>query len=54
MIAFVSSLFIVYTLGLFQRDSSSWWAERHAFYAIRRQELDGVAFMYEHDEETDM
>jgi hypothetical protein len=49
--------FFVYSilpLGFFNVTLAPGGQSRHASYAIRRQWLDGIAFVYVHDEETDI
>jgi len=55
MIAFVSSLFIVYLpLGFFNVTLAPGGQSRHASYAIRRQWLYEIAFIYVYEITTDI
>jgi hypothetical protein len=47
-------VYSIHPLGFFNVTLAPGGQSRHASYAIRRQQPDGIAFVYVHDEETDI
>jgi hypothetical protein len=47
-------VYSIFPLGFFNVTLAPGGQSRHASYAIRRESLDGIAFVYVHDEETDI